>query len=524
MSISNIKKNNILTVVRQLLDQLKIKVNTGTLLRNLKSHPNYPSLLTISDCLTMLKIENNVYRIENELFSLSDLPFPFITYFSENKNTFLLVTDIYEGKLRISNEKHKNISMSDKDFLSSWESVILHAEPNEQSGELNFHQNRIYLLLQKMTIPFFLLSLFYSIYLTFNLNPFYWYILVLCIIKFVGIVITTALVAQSINLRHALIDSVCSANNINSCNALLNSKAAKVTSWLTWSEVGIFYFLSSFLVILIFPTLVPFLFWINTLALPYTLYSISYQYRMKKWCILCCTVQGLLIMELIVFSFSKVGLGFSQHFNLLFPASLCLLIPITIWGLLKPILVEIPTSKKLKLQLNKFRYDSELFNTSLTNQAQYVIDNNFFPIVLGNAKSDTIITIISNPFCSSCSYVHHFFNEWLAWRDDFQVMTILVGYNDRHKKVILHMMALGLLDDRNIVKTAMDEWFNKADQTFEKWAEKHPVVITEQVNAAYTKVENWCEMVDIMSTPTILINGYKLPDAYQLEDLKYLIN
>jgi len=31
-------------------------------------------------------------------------------------------------------------------------------------------------------------------------------------------------------------------------------------------------------------------------------------------------------------------------------------------------------------------------------------------------------------------------------------------------------------------------------------------------------------MADITVTPTILINGYKLPSIYHLEDIRYLLN
>ena len=36
---------------------------------------------------------------------------------------------------------------------------------------------------------------------------------------------------------------------------------------------------------------------INILALPYTIFSVYYQWRVaKQWCVLCLVVQGLLIL------------------------------------------------------------------------------------------------------------------------------------------------------------------------------------------------------------------------------------
>jgi hypothetical protein len=40
------------------------------------------------------------------------------------------------------------------------------------------------------------------------------------------------------------------------------------------------------------------------------------------------------------------------------------------------------------------------------------------------------------------------------------------------------------------------------------------------------KIENgtpWCKMAEVTATPTMLLNGYRLPNLYQLSDLKYML-
>jgi len=41
-----------------------------------------------------------------------------------------------------------------------------------------------------------------------------------------------------------------------------------------------------------------------------------------------------------------------------------------------------------------------------------------------------------------------------------------------------------------------------------------------QVEAEFQKHEAWKEKTKLRATPTILVNGYKLPDNYKIEDLK----
>ena len=39
----------------------------------------------------------------------------------------------------------------------------------------------------------------------------------------------------------------------------------------------------------------------------------------------------------------------------------------------------------------------------------------------------------------------------------------------------------------------------------------------------FQKHESWKEKTQLRATPTILVNGYKLPDNYKIEDLRYFI-
>ena len=45
----------------------------------------------------------------------------------------------------------------------------------------------------------------------------------------------------------------------------------------------------------------------------------------------------------------------------------------------------------------------------------------------------------------------------------------------------------------------------------------------EQFHQKMDKQKAWCEMAEVTATPTMLLNGYRLPDLYQLPDLKYML-
>ena len=63
-----------------------------------------------------------------------------------------------------------------------------------------------------------------------------------------------------------------------------------------------------------------------------------------------------------------------------------------------------------------------------------------------------------------------------------------------------------------------------ATDAYQAWAKAYPVKLN---GAEYEKINQqrvWCQMAEVSATPMVLINGYRLPDLYQLNDLKYMLD
>ena len=331
---------------------------------------------------------------------------------------------------------------------------------------------------------------------------------------------------QSLNANNPFIKNLCTLNGKNDCNAILKSPAAKVTSWLSWSEVGFFYFIGTLLSLLFAPSSISLLAWLNLFALPYTIYSITYQYRNKNWCILCCAVQAILVLEAITFlSANNNKLTDLQTYGLI--TALSFLFPIITWSFLKPFFTKSSQIKSLKSQLKKFKYNSELFNKALTSQAKFAIDEGLKPIILGNAHAKNVITMVSNPFCGPCAQAHQGLEEWLKTEDDLQLNIIITAAdNDQTKRraMALHINALNVSDDNSKLANALHDWFSLKEKDHHKWMEKYPVAINGQENELLTKQKKWCDVAAVTVTPTLFLNGYKLQEPYTWQDLKYLLN
>jgi glutaredoxin len=520
---------NTVYVLHSLIKKLKIQVSSFTIEKDLLDHPDYPSLLAISDCLTSWNIPNEAFKINKEVCDVKELPFPFIAHLKREGGEFVLIQGIEADKVSFSNEKKKRGDLKQSEFLKFWDGIILFAEKDEDSGEKEYNQSLIKGWINETRLPFLILILLCWVFYTINFGDTSLSYLSLVLIKLTGIGVCGLLLTHSINANNPLVKNLCSLGEKNNCNGILKSDAAKVTSWLSWSEVGMFYFAGSLIYLLLNPSGILALSCLNILCLPYTIYSISYQIKIKNLCVLCCFVQTLLWMEAIVFfvyGISFQPLPLNMRFSDIISISMYFLVPIAIWGFIKPYLLKSERVKSLNQQLKKFKYNSTLFNQLLGSQTKYSIPDDLMPITIGNPEANTVITMVSNPFCDPCGVAHKTLQEWLNQRNDIQLKVLFVTANhedDALTKVASHITSLSLSTDKVVVEEALNDWYNQSSKNYDSWAEKHPISNREGLEIAIQKQKEWCEMAEIQFTPTIFINGYKLTDPYSLDDIKYLL-
>ncbi len=178
-------------------------------------------------------------------------------------------------------------------------------------------------------------------------------------------------------------------------------------------------------------------------------------------------------------------------------------------------------------QLRKFKYNSDLFNQALKNQPKYAIPDDLGAIVLGNDKAETIITMVSNPYCGPCAKAHQTLDNLLKDMTNIQLKIVFTTNNrenDLKTKVAKHFGALSRNHNNLFIKDAMNEWYNSPTKNYEKWAAKYPTVVNDETEEFIQNQRKWCDMAEITLTPTIFINGHKLPDPYRLEDIKHLLD
>lgn len=402
---------NLFNVSACYLKLLNVPLTETTLKQQLEENPFYPSLYCLSSVLERLHIDTTAFKLAKENFN--KLQPPFIEYIS-GQNTgkdFVLVTVASEKEVEFIAENKKPKKVSKEAFLKNWQEIVFIAEVNEKSGEADFDTTRKKEIVEKnkanaligTTVFIFATSIYFFLYSlsTDSLEK----AAVLLLIKMAGVVATILLLIYEIDKSNAFVKSICTAGKQANCAAVLQSKASKILR-MSWSEARFFYFASTFLFLLFpgitFPKKKLILALANTVAAPYIVFSIYYQWKVvKQWCLLCLTVQSVLAAELI-WSIPNFWLPLPAFSPLpsvlsLLPVLYCIAIPLSLWFILKPLILKAKDEPVYKAAYKRLLYNPETFNHLLQQQATAPDGYENIGITVGNPAAENTIIKVCNP-------------------------------------------------------------------------------------------------------------------------------
>jgi uncharacterized membrane protein len=518
--------NSVIILVR-LVRLLRIPITSASIKQGLKEHPDFPSLLSISDVLSDWGIANAAYEVGGG--DLNKIPVPFIAHLFDGR--FALVKNVDQESVIVINKKGKEQKVDIEEFAETYLGNVLIVEPKAGSGDPDYFKSRIKEILHNSRIPFVLtgtLILFACLLLSnsafwINLN---WQRGLLSITKSAGLVTSILLLIQSVDSNNLFLRQLCSGTKMN-CNAILSSKAARIL-WgqVSWSEVGFFYFAGSLLLFFsnngsmaVNQALAA----LSILALPYTVYSIYYQgFVIKQWCILCCAVLVILWGEFCILApylFEPFHVLRGVEWNNFL---ICFLSPLILWVFIRPYLLRSQQVNLLEDQLRTLKGNEELFHKLLTGQEKYSLLQEADSMISGNSESEYSITFITSLSCSHCIKAHQTLQEWLAKGYNFRLQ-IVFAIDKQGKDIVQHIISLNASQDKSIAIKALSDWYKLKKKDYRSWATSYPVPITDGIGEILAKQEEWCKSVNLEYTPTILLNGYKLPKPYQLDDIKYFL-
>ena len=184
--------------------------------------------------------------------------------------------------------------------------------------------------------------------------------------------------------------------------------------------------------------------------------------------------------------------------------------------------------------LSRAKNSLPLFTGALLEQPRADTSDFDQEMVLGNPEAPLEIILVSSLFCAPCKKAHEQLERLVAlYPDQLKVRIRLVisaldaGRFPTATQYVLHYWlsnVWGGPDESQRTAALLHEWYEAMDLA--RFAATHAADFTGDY-ALSTRLGTqhylWAKGHRISRTPTLFLNGYSLPAAYRLDDLKLLI-
>lgn len=528
-----LKANYLVLLLKKYLRCNNVNPDIHQLRLTLESDPSYPSLLSIRQTCTYFGIKTNAYKGDYEGLLESRKP-AIVHWKAENEEKFVLVIEVTpESVTYYDATNQKTTIISKDDFCKFWTGALILSEKKEdQKAAVSNTAIRAFwvygLVLVAILIVFITgyrnssgaVSIIFAVFLLF--------------FKIAGVWITAYIIRHEAGFFNLPFDNFCNKLEFFDCNKVLDSNASKLFNKFPLSDIGLVYFSTGFFAILIsvlsgiHNEILLFLFNIAVGVIPFVLFSILYQkFIVKKWCPLCLSVMGLVVLENLLFLLypgKTITITYSLFLGYLFLTSMLLSIPMVLSY--KNLINAQGDAFRQKLQNLQLKRNPAVIVSLFNNQKKTEIPQTH-SIVIGNQESPLVITTLLSPLCKPCKRIVleilkliKNYPESFLWQIRFDGIEKEV-YNPINR-IQLHIKQLcdNEQDDSAKIQIIKD-WYSR--QSFQWFAERYPIdKIAPETIVGLAEQINDNARLNVTRVPILWINNRMLPQEYAVLDIPFL--
>lgn len=483
----------------------------------LQTHPDYPSIKSISDTFDYYNIENLVAKVPKE--ALEKLPNYFIALLNKDNGSKLFLAEKKKNKITVTDENLNKQTVSFDAFKESWDGTIIAIEDNKLGSDISSSFN-----FKKMG---FLVFGIITLINLFNFNKIE--VFIYNTLSLVGLFISYFIVEESLGIHNKTVAKVCeTVSKANGCSGVINHKKSKLFDTISLSDASIIYFIINVLMLIVAGFNFSVLFCISLSSIPIVLITLYYQgFILKQWCALCLGVSTVLVLQFLVLSVNFEGLDFDISFSLkyLFTTFLVVLV----WRNLKLLWVKNSKLASVEMEFLKFKRNKELFDTLLIKQE--LINNNLIAkenkIIFGSRNPLIIINAITNPLCGFCVESFQTYYKMLKTQKDIQInfiFSVPVEGNNPDTQIVKTILHIYLNESKEKAFGALNDWFQ--ERTISKWQNKYKMSVNfdNRIVTILKAHQNWLNVNHVYHTPATMVDNYYYPQAYNINDLLLFVD
>lgn len=528
----SIDERNTIKTFKFLLNSSNVKFANRTLTESLVGHPDFPSLMSLSDILTDFNVKNIAVQIPKE--KIYEIPLPSVVYLEIEGGIFAVVNKISNRIVEWFHAGEGLKQEAESVFFDKWTGVALLVEADEKSGDLGYlkdhkretTENVIQFLIDTATLSCISLFIYLIVQrypISDNLQKYG-----LIITKLTGLFLSCLLVSFSFDSNNIMFRTVCRSGSSSGCSDILSTSSAKMFDFVSWADVGVVYFLGGlasvfFGLVLNLNCIFKYHVYLSILALPFTFYSIYLQFfKIRKICFLCLAVQFLLWIEAAAGYKFLIVSGDGAEVNLLIFISTFILSG-ALFFKTRTAISSFMSLFSIKRELNKLKFNADIIDATFNNtRVMPPISKVMNVIKFKKANVANTITLVINPLCQPCRSTYFEIIDILNKSSTIDCELVFTATNSQgDSRGNIGRRLLSLPTEK--IMFALNEWFVRGDHNLAKWIENTGAFTeTEEAYSSIDYQSKWCASADIKVTPTIFLNGRELPSMYQIKDIPML--
>ena len=509
-------------IIEQFLDEIEVSYTHQFTEKLYNEHPHKYNMYGLKRMLDVYGVKTlGVHSNNADLLSLT---YPCILH---THGDFVIGLECKDDSVTYL-QHGKKLTLAIDKFKQTWTNNALVVEETTEAIEPDYKTHQWKELISKMksySLPFMLI-LAVLIGIVSHWGNTGIFDLIRIAFSSVGVLVCILLMEKQLTGESHYGDRVCSLFHHSDCNSVLDGAMAKIFG-ISWSEVGLGYFMANMLLLSLFPASSSMVAVVSWAAMLYGVWSIYYQWRVaKSWCVLCVLTQVIIWLIGIIAIVSYFYIPFSCYGidGLL----VCIVFAESILLVHQYALVQETEKERVRAvqQYRSFKVNSTVSKVLIGKGEYYETTLDDSSIIFGNPQAETRVTILSNPHCNPCARMHKQVENLLNINsDDICVQYIFSSFNETLEDSSRYLIAMYQNKDQQTAREIYSSWYEKDKNKFKEILEGHAGIIhSGNVEAEMKKHLAWKKRTGFTATPTILVNGYELPREYELEDLAMIVN
>lgn len=345
--------------------------------------------------------------------------------------------------------------------------------------------------------------------------------LILMLLSLLGCFLSGMLISQHMEIHNALAERVCHAFRKSSCNNVLESSAAKFLGKYSWAEIGFSYFLVNFIGLLVSDRSQEPLAYVAALSLLYSAWSIWYQRRLSQWCPICLMVQAVVLVQFLCyllggFYFQTVKWD-AQVIGCLISAYICCTLIVNKLVLFFSISTQL---QQIRWKYNHLKMNEKVFNVLLHEGREYKAADS--SVEFGPRDAQMVVTIFSNPYCNPCAAMHERLQDLYA-SNSCLIRYVFTSFKPEWNMINKYLIAVYQQYGEKKAWEIYTEWYGNGKFSQEHFFDRFNLDMdSDDIELEFQRHEQWRISTKLNATPTVLVDGYKIPYGYSIEEMQYI--